>query len=415
MSENDKINRKKFIAGCSGSIIGLGLAVTCGGNSSQTKEQESKQARDDVSAESEQATPQSESRIAFRKLGAPGIEVTEVGFGASRTMDPMVVHHALASGINFIDTGRAYANGQNEYMVGKVIKGRRDQVVINSKIPFNQPEKMQKDLETCLKALGTDYIDCMLIHGASKPEHIQSAEVKELFSRAREQGKLRTFGFSSHSNFIELCNLAADDGFHEVIMVPYNYLSAYDHMLGDSHQEWDGVALDKAISKCGEKGISFISMKGCSGGFKHDGSGIQTYRAALKWILQNPHMKTTATAMGNIQEIEENIQAMGAGALLEQENQWLESYAAAYSGWYCRMCGSCSGQCPQGVDIPQVNRLHMYAVGYGGESARQARKDYRSMITASAAPCEDCSSCSIKCAYGLNLGKKLVDAHILLS
>jgi len=422
MSEREKINRKTFLSGCGKAFLGLGIGTACGKAASQAGEASPAGKNDSETtpaAKPDSADPadtaRSRPKIAYRSLGKAKIKVTEIGFGASRTMDPRLVHHALEVGMNFIDTGRAYANGQNEVMVGKVIKGRRQQVVINSKLKCRSIERMQKDLETSLEVLGTDYVDCLLIHGASKAEHIHSDEVKEFLTRAKKQGKVRSFGFSSHSNFIELLELAAEEKFHEVIMVPYNFMGSYEHMLGGSYNEWDSQALARAIDKCGKAGIDFITMKGCSGGFKKDGSGVQTYRAALKWILQNPYMKTTATAMGNFQEIEEDAAAMGAGALNSGEKRLLEAYAASYSAWYCRMCGQCNGRCPHGVDIARVNRLHMYAVGYGGEMARQARSDYAALGKSSAASCENCESCSVGCVYGLPLGRKLKDAHALLS
>ena len=411
MYEREKINRKAFLAGCGQAFLGLGIGASCGKSAPQAKEASPSDARAEAPPETARTGPE----IAYRSLGRAGIKVTEIGFGASRTMDPRLLHYALEVGMNFIDTGRAYANGQNEVMVGKVLKARRGQAVINSKLKCRSIEKMQQDLETSLNALGTDYIDCLMIHGASKPEHIESPEVKEFFSRAKEQGKVRTYGFSSHSNFIELLELAAKDKFHEVIMVPYNFMGSYNHMLGGSYNEWDSEALARAIDNCGKAGIDFVAMKGCSGGFKKDGTGAQTYRAALKWILQNPYMKTTATAMGNFQQIEDDAGAMGAGALNSEDRRLLDSYAMSYSAWYCRMCGQCSGRCPEGVDVSQVNRLHMYAVGYGGEMARQARREYTALGKESAAACEDCQSCSVGCAYGLPLGRKLADAHALLS
>ena len=422
MYQREKIDRKAFLSGCGKAFLGLGIGISCGKAAPEAKEVSPAGNADPAvtpegnadSATSTQQTP-TRPKIAYRSLGKVGIQVTEVGFGASRTMDPRLMDYALEVGMNFIDTGRAYANGQNEVTVGKVIKGRRQQVVINSKLRFRSIDRMQRDLETSLNALGTDYIDCLLIHGASKAEHIHSPEVKDFLSRAREEGKIRTFGFSSHSNFIDLLELAAKDKFHEVIMVPYNFMGSYEHMLGGSYNEWDSEALARAIDTCGRAGIDFVAMKGCSGGFNKDGTGLQTYRAALKWILQNPYMKSTATAMGNFQEIEEDAGAMGAGALNSEDRQLLKTYASSYSAWYCRMCGQCTGQCPNGVDVPQVNRLHMYAVGYGGDMARRARRSYLALGKASAAACEDCQSCSVSCAYGLPLGRKLADAHALLS
>jgi len=408
MPESPRIKRKEFLTRCGSTFLGLGLGVSC-------------TTSDNKAASSAQTNPAPErtgeeiSAPAYRTLGQAEIKVSEIGFGASRTMDPTLINHAFEKGINFFDTGRAYYNGQNERLVGKIFKDKRQQVVINSKVKADSLEKMRRDLETSLSALDTDYIDCLLIHGASRPEHILGEETIEFFSRAKEEGKIRSFGFSTHSNFIELLNLAVEKPFHEAIMVPYNFLGRYTHMLGGSKKEWDADELEKAIKKCGEAGLDFISMKGCSGGYMKDETGHETYRAALKWILRNPYMKTTATAMGNFQEIEEDAAAMGGGGLGQAEWQLLDRYASRYGQSYCRMCGSCEGQCPAGVKVAEVNRLHMYAASYGKDMKHEARRSYAKLGAECAAACEDCGSCAVRCAYGLPLGRKLKEAHALLS
>ena len=187
--------------------------------------------------------------------------------------------------------------------------------MINSKIQPGSLEKMRRDLEASLKALDTDYIDCLMIHGADEPEHVSGDEIKEFLSKAKEQGKARACGFSSHGDMVKLLEIAAAERFHEVIMVPVQFHGPLYAHAGGSKKEWDAQALAKAIDKCGAAGIDFVAMKGCSGGFLKDSTGPQTYRAALKWILENPYLKTTATAMGNFQEIDEDIRAMGGGKL----------------------------------------------------------------------------------------------------
>ena len=67
-------------------------------------------------------------------------------------MEPSLLKAALDRGINFIDTGRSYYNGQNEVMVGKVIKGIREKVIIQSKVRVRIRERRRRrcrDRRTC--------------------------------------------------------------------------------------------------------------------------------------------------------------------------------------------------------------------------------------------------------------------------
>jgi hypothetical protein len=67
------------------------------------------------------------------------------------------------------------------------------------------------------------------------------------------------------------------------------------------------------MKKAKEAGIGIVAMKAASGGpLAAPGETRASYREALKWIMKRPYVQTTATAMGNFDEIEENFGAMGA-------------------------------------------------------------------------------------------------------
>ena len=93
-----KISRKEFITKTGAGIVSLGL----------------------VSGRSFKST---EEKPLMNKLGNTGILVTPLCFGASRTNDEGLIRFAIDRGINFLDTGRSYARGNNERLVGRAIKG----------------------------------------------------------------------------------------------------------------------------------------------------------------------------------------------------------------------------------------------------------------------------------------------------
>ncbi len=121
-----------------------------------------------------------------RSLGRTGILVSPVCFGATRTSEESLIRYVIEKGINFLDTGRAYANGKNEMLVGRAVSGIRNKVVIQSKLQLEKRELpswgnenkvageissvLQRKLEESLKALNTDYIDVLLYHSASDEE-----------------------------------------------------------------------------------------------------------------------------------------------------------------------------------------------------------------------------------------------------
>ena len=66
--------------------------------------------------------------------------VSPICFGAPRTNEESLIRYAIDKGINFIDTGRSYGNGNNEKLVGKAVAGIRKNVVIQSKIRLDANE-----------------------------------------------------------------------------------------------------------------------------------------------------------------------------------------------------------------------------------------------------------------------------------
>lgn len=296
-----KISRKEFLKSSSAALLGFGLS------SFRPKKVEAKIEANKASGPNE--------------LGKTGIKVSPIGFGASRTMEPALVMAAMDAGFIFLDTGRSYSNGQNEVMVGKVVAGRRKDVIIQSKLRADLEEKeltsseaieslnrnMSSSLEASLKALGTDYIDIMLIHGATSPKVIHHEAVMAFFEKEKKKGKIRAHGFSTHSNQIELIGAANLKRYYDVIMVTYNHKGSYIHMNSGRYSEWDQPALEVEMDKAKKNGFGLVAMKTCSAGpCSPDKKTKPSFENALRWILNRNKVHTMAVAMGNFEQIEEN-------------------------------------------------------------------------------------------------------------
>jgi aryl-alcohol dehydrogenase-like predicted oxidoreductase len=152
--------------------------------------------------------------IGRRKLGA--LDVSAIGLGCM-SMTPIygvpdpdeaiaTLHRAAEIGMDFIDTSDAYgANGANEELVGRALKGRRDKYILatkfgNVRLPDGKPgAKGHPDyvIEACdksLKRLGTDYIDLYFIHRVDDTVPIE--DTVGAMARLRQQGKIRHLGIS---------------------------------------------------------------------------------------------------------------------------------------------------------------------------------------------------------------------------
>ena len=149
----------------------------------------------------------------MRVLGKTGMSVSRYCLGAmmfggmgNRDHDDCarIIHKALDSGINFIDTADVYSAGESETIVGKALKGRRDQVVLASKFysPMGKDPNMMggsrrwimQAIENSLRRLGTDYIDLYQIHRFDENTDVE--ETLSALTDLQRQGKIRSFGSS---------------------------------------------------------------------------------------------------------------------------------------------------------------------------------------------------------------------------
>ncbi|WP_329036281.1 aldo/keto reductase [Streptomyces sp. NBC_00178] len=150
----------------------------------------------------------------YRVLGRTGIEVSTHCLGTmmfGRIGNPdhedaaRVINTALDAGVNFVDTADMYSAGESEQIVGKALKGRRDDVVLATKVHFplgegrnrsgNSRRWILKAVEDSLRRLDTDWIDLYQVH---RPDH--TTDIEETLSVLGDlvtAGTIRAFGCST--------------------------------------------------------------------------------------------------------------------------------------------------------------------------------------------------------------------------
>jgi aryl-alcohol dehydrogenase-like predicted oxidoreductase len=151
----------------------------------------------------------------YRTLGRTGVSVSRYCLGAmmfGKRGNPdhddcvHVIHKALDSGVNFIDTADVYSEGESEIIVGKALKNRREKVVLATKFfgPMGRDPNERggsrrwilREVENSLQRLGTDYIDLYQIHRFD--ENTDLEETLGALTDLVHQGKIRYFGSSMH-------------------------------------------------------------------------------------------------------------------------------------------------------------------------------------------------------------------------
>ncbi|MBM3333248.1 aldo/keto reductase, partial [Candidatus Sumerlaeota bacterium] len=151
-------------------------------------------------------------QIPWRMLGKTGVEVTCLALGGVVGMikppaefdAAALANAAIDLGIHYFDTAPAYANGQSESNYGRVLKTRRKEVFLATKIGDRTHDGAMRSIEASLKRLQTDNVDLLQIHGLGakedlarlgKPDAVYSALLK-----LRDQKVTRFIGVTGHDS-----------------------------------------------------------------------------------------------------------------------------------------------------------------------------------------------------------------------
>ena len=350
-------------------------------------------------------SPASPVKLSYRILGKTGLKVTTVGFGCMITSDASVVERAADLGINYFDTARVYQQGNNERMVGAALKRKRKDLFLSTKSGSAGKEAALKDLETSLRELGTDYVDIWYLHGKDGPADVTD-DLLEAQRIAKQQGKIRFSGVSTHRGQLELIPWLAKNGAVDVVLTAYNFSM--------------DKAMEAVIGEGGKAGMGVVGMKVMAGGFrrvkpsdplapklKREGAML----AALKWVLNNPNVHTTIPSMTDMAQLDENLRAL-AEPYGPAEEKLLARQLDYISPMYCRMCGKCEGTCAKGLPVSDILRYLTYADGYGEFSL--GREEFLALRTEVAeVRCRECSICTVKCPFGVKVAKRLSRAQEL--
>ena len=410
-----KMNRREFIKTSAQGVLGAHLLLTgCG-----------------IPQEEGTAPPKKIQKggMHYRRLGRTGLMISEISLGGSPTPPESVFRKAVEMGVNYVDTSSVYSFGGSERSIAKIIKGRRDTFYVGTKFHPGRTvtsifrpktkEALIEEVEGSLSRLQTDYIDILLVHGATDPTVLASSEVLEAFDQLKRDGKIRFTGVSCHKDPRRVLTLAINSGTYDMITVAYNAYSGTGFEKGKVYNDYlsrSGIA--RVISLAHEKDVGVVAMKSMAGGdrqnladFKTD--GVSLPQAKLKWVLRNDAVCTVISEMKSFEILEENLSVTGKDLTVIEE-QDLARHVRATWGDYCRMCGTCLSVCPKGIDVPDIKRYVMYYERYG--KTRYAVNSYRNLPPAATIlGCSQCGECETSCPYGLSIVQELRRAHCKLA
>lgn len=300
----------------------------------------------------------------YRDFGNTGIKVSEIGFGCwaiggnnhgnsyGPTTDKSstdAINKALELGLNFFDTADVYGWGHSEELLGKALRGKRDRVVIATKVgaDFYQgtgfqtftPDYIRFALEKSLTRLNTDYIDVYQLH--NPPMKLISRE--ETYATLRElkkEGKIRAFGVSVFTPIEGIT--AINVGQPDCVQITYNIFSCRpeEQLLPRAYETGCAIIAREPLANGFLTGKYDTAPKFAAGDFRKNWpieyvqarsdatrelsflkkNGQQSMaQAALKYPLMAQAVSTVIVGLKDVDMVEENLAASDAGPLSAEE------------------------------------------------------------------------------------------------
>jgi predicted aldo/keto reductase-like oxidoreductase len=197
------------------------------------------------------------TRVPTRPFGRTGAEVSILSLGGMFDIasNQLMLRQAMRWGVTHWDTAASYQSG-SERGIGKYFKKYprdRQKVFLVSKSGARDPDGMTDLLNRSLKKMNTDYIDLYFVHGIYSIDELDD-RTRAWAEEAKAAGKIRFFGFSTHSNMQECLLEGAKLGWIDGIMMTYNYRLM--HTGG----------MKRAVAACVKAGIGLTAMKTQGGG-----------------------------------------------------------------------------------------------------------------------------------------------------
>jgi aryl-alcohol dehydrogenase-like predicted oxidoreductase len=220
--------------------------------------------------------------MTFRKLGRTGYEASRLVFGCgaalSRRPNDTLLNAALEAGINVFDVGFSGYYDDAEKNLAPFVRKVRDRIFLISKaiVPLDvEPDEeitlaqarsaargWLQLMDGSLQELGVDHVDAYYLMASNNPSIVGSEEVHGAFQKARQAGKVRYLGLSTHQNAQNVLETAIRTGWYDLAMIaitPAGWYDWADKSILEGSPAMTG--LKPLLARAREAGIGLIGMK----------------------------------------------------------------------------------------------------------------------------------------------------------
>jgi len=323
----------------------------------------------------------------YLTLGKTGLKVSEVGFGCipiiRLSMDEAirVLRRAQERGVTLFDTANVYLDSEEK--IGRAFQGLRPQLVLATKSMKRDRQGVEGDLDQSLRLLKTDYLDLFQFHQVSQEADFQAVTAGgplEAALRAREAGKIRHLGVTSHN--LEMAVRLVKTDLFSVVQFPFNFI--------------EPAAASELHPLARKRDMGLLAMKPFCGG------QVDNASLAFKYLRQFPDVIPLA-GWDTAARVDEVVDLYQTGNIVAPEDlAAMERYRAELGDRFCRRCEYCQ-PCPQGVIITPAMLYAIVAHRMGPAKAAGFSAKFMETVR----NCEECGECVDRCPYNLPIPEML--------
>jgi hypothetical protein len=375
-----------------------------------------------ASAVPEVLCAQDSGQVPTRPFGKTGVNVAILSLGGMFDIpnNQLMLRQAVKWGVTYWDTANSYEGGNSELGIGKYFAKYPDDrrsIFLVTKSTAWTLKGMTEHLSLSLERMRTNVIDLFFVH-AIRSISSMDKDMQKWGERAKADGKIRFFGFSTHSNMEECLLGAAGLGWIDGIMMTYNYRLMHTDPMR------------RALDACARAGIGLTAMKTQGGGQVRTNSseelrlagrfvqsGFTEGQAKLKAVWENPQIASICSQMPTMALLSQNAAAaMNRTKLAAAERDLLRQHAQASAAGYCAGCiGFCEPALSVPVPVGRVMRYLMYCRSYGNRDF--ARRRFRALPAETRAVMArvDYAAAEARCPQNMPIGRLMREALVELA
>jgi aryl-alcohol dehydrogenase-like predicted oxidoreductase len=260
-------------------------------------------------------------------LGRTGLRVSRLALGGypfggvnrAKDWDPWssdghraaisTINHAIDNGINYLDTAPSYGDGRSESLIGEVMRTRRRECVLATKVGWEHLDKAAviKSVQASLKRLQTDHLDLVQFHGGAftrqQSEHIIEGGPLDGLRELQRTGKIGFIGLTAEEPWTALQFMPHQE--FAVFQLAYNFIyqSAARHVLDDARKADAGIVTMRTMtSGVLQRAARYLAPEWQNA---HD-----LYDVCLKFVLSDSRVHAAIVGMRWPDEVDRNVRLM---------------------------------------------------------------------------------------------------------